>query len=166
MISRNTSLFYWFAAAAVAVDQVTKILARHYLENRSITVIPGFFDLRLSYNTGAAFGILPSWTPFFIVIALVTIYAIVKFRQADGGSRPMSAGLGLLLGGAIGNLIDRLSSPARGVTDFLSFHVGGVARQLVYPTFNFADVAIVIGALFLFYSVYVVEKRKSETGAE
>ena len=85
------------AAAAVVVDQLTKLAARRLLEyDRPVGVIPGFFDLRLSYNSGGAFGILPSWAPLFIIVALVAIFAIVQLSKAGAegsqpGSRPGTA---------------------------------------------------------------------------
>ena len=159
---RSALLFYICAAAVVLIDQVSKYFARRELAAHKIVVIRGFFDLSLSYNPGGAFGILPKWTPLFVIIAIVTIYAIFRLRKLETPSWPLSAGLGLLLGGAIGNLIDRLLSPFGAVTDFLSFHLGGTAKALVWPTFNFADVAIVAGAVLLLYHVYVVERKRQE----
>lgn len=166
MIQKNSILFYIFAVLAVVVDQVTKHIARSALENRTITVIRGFFDLQLSFNHGAAFGILPNWTPFFIIIALVAIYWIMRFRKVGVGSKPLSAGMGLVLGGAAGNLIDRVTSAGNVVTDFISLHLGNSVSAFVWPTFNVADIAIVAGALLVFFHVYVVEKRKNEQDSE
>ncbi len=158
---------YGPAAVAVVVDQLTKLAARGALEpDRPIRVIPGFFDLRLSYNSGAAFGILPDWAPLFIIVALVAIYAIVRLRTATDGSRPLAIGLGLLMAGAIGNLIDRLLSPAREVTDFLSFHVTIGGKTYSWPTFNVADISIVAGAVLVLFYVYVIEKRRRGSGSE
>lgn len=151
---------------AVVVDQITKHIARSALDNRTITVIRGLFDLKLSFNQGAAFGILPNWTPLFIIIALIAIYWIVRLRKVGAGSMPLSVGMGLLLGGAVGNLIDRVTSQGNMVTDFISLHLGNSVSAYVWPTFNFADVAIVVGALFIFFHVYVVEKRKAEASGE
>lgn len=152
----------------LVVDQMTKFLARRFLDyERPVTVIPGLFDLKLSYNRGAAFGLLPDWAPLLILITLVVIYAIVRLRSslfAGSGirSRVFSIALGLLLGGAAGNLIDRLTSPDRTVTDFLSFYILYHDEKYAWPTFNIADMAIVIGALmlFFFYGVGRREDRK------
>lgn len=157
MASRNSIWFYTLAISALVLDQITKFAARAMLTlGHKVTVIPGFFDLELSYNSGGAFGMLPNWTPLFIIVALVAIYAIVRLRRAGPDSRSLAIGLGLLLGGALGNLVDRLISPHREVTDFLSFHIG--TRS--WPTFNVADIAIVVGALFTLFYVYVIEKRR------
>ncbi len=153
---------YTSAAAAVVADQVTKIAARTWLTpEQPVTVIPRFFDLKLSYNTGAAFGVLPDWAPLFIVIALAAIYTIVRLKNAADGSRVLAAGLGLLMGGAVGNLIDRLTSRFGEVTDFLSFHISIRGKTYAWPTFNLADIAIVAGAAIVLFYVYVIEKRRT-----
>lgn len=158
---RNSIWFYSTAIDVVILDQVTKLLARtHLIEGKPVVIIPGFFDLRLAYNTGAAFGVLPNWAPLFILVGLVAIYAIVRLRRAGGhGSKTLSIGLAMLLGGAIGNLFDRIVFASRGVTDFLDFHIRSSA--LAWPTFNLADAAIVIGAVLVVFHVYVIEKRRA-----
>jgi len=129
------------------LDQATKAAARLYISpETAMTVIPGFADLRLSFNRGAAFGLLPSFAPLFIVMAIVVVYAIWRLRHV-GTSRPLSIGLGLLMGGALGNVIDRIVTPGRGVTDFVDLHLGAAATALSWPTFNLADAALVIGML-------------------
>ena len=160
---RRIVWFYTIAAAVVALDQLTKLAARQYLSfDQPRTVIPGFFDLKLSYNSGAAFGIMPNWAPLFIIAGLVAVFAIVRLRRAGASSPALSVGLGLLLGGAIGNLIDRLASPSGEVTDFLSLHLTLGDRIYAWPTFNVADIAIVCGIAAVFFYVYVIEKRRAE----
>jgi len=157
----NALWFYVTAAVAVLADQVAKFLARaHLTYDEPVRVIPGFFDLRLSYNLGGAFGLgaVPEWAPLFIIVALVAIFAIVRLRRA-GSSRIVSFGLGMLMGGALGNLIDRLASPDHAVTDFVSLHVSYRGETHAWPTFNIADTAIVVGALVLLFYVYGVERR-------
>lgn len=160
---RRIVWFYTLAALVVALDQLTKLAARRCLSlDEPVTVIPGFFDLKLSYNSGAAFGIMPNWAPLFIIAGLVAIFAIVRLRGTRASSPALSVGLGLLLGGAIGNLIDRLASPIGEVTDFLSLHLKLGDKTYVWPTFNIADIAIVCGIAAVFLYVYVVEKRQAE----
>ncbi len=142
-----TLLLAAFAAGTLVLDQVTKAAARLYISSESaITIIPGFADLRLSFNRGAAFGLLPSFAPLFIVMAIVVVYAIWRLRHV-GTIRPLAIGLGLLMGGALGNVIDRIVTPGRGVTDFIDLHLGSAASALSWPTFNLADAALVIGML-------------------
>jgi len=157
---RRVVWFYAPAALVVVLDQLTKFAARRCLSlDRPVTVIPGFFDLKLSYNTGAAFGIMPNWAPLFIIAGLVAIFAIVRLRGTRSSSPALSVGLGLLLGGAIGNLIDRLASRTGEVTDFLSLHLRLGDRTYVWPTFNVADIGIVGGIAAVFIYVYAIEKR-------
>jgi len=155
--------FYGPAAGMVLADQLTKLAARGCLKpDQPVRLIPGFLDLKLSYNSGAAFGVLPDWAPLFIIMAIVAVFAIVRLRRATGRSRVLAAGLGLLMGGALGNLIDRVASPTREVTDFLSFHVTVGGKMYAWPTFNLADIGIVAGAAMAFFYVYVVEKRRTQ----
>ena len=140
------------------MDQVTKALVRQKMSfGESINVIPGYFNIALSKNTGAAFGAMPAWTPLIIIISFAAIYAIVKLRRARSHSRILALALGFLIGGAMGNLIDRIMYGY--VTDFLDFHVVRDSNILSWPTFNVADIAITIGMILLLYYVYVVEKR-------
>lgn len=112
-------------------------IATHLLPGASITVIPGFFSLTLVENSGAAFGLLQRQTLLFVVIALMVVGLIVTYGRAAARRQPaLGIALGLLLGGAVGNLVDRILHGR--VIDFLDFHV--------WPfVFNFADAAIVIG---------------------
>ena len=163
LISKKNILFYTLALGVLIVDQATKAIARGTLtEGHSVTVIPGFFDMQLSYNSGAAFGTLPNWAPLFIIVALVAIYAIVKLSRASNGSRSLQIGFGLLLGGALGNLLDRLIFSGRGVTDFLSFHIALHGKVYAWPTFNVADIAIVAGAILTLFNVYILEKWNAD----
>ena len=154
-MKNKSGWFYVPAIVALVLDQITKLIARKVLADGSITIIPGFFKLELNYNPGAAFGIMPNWAPLFIIAALVCIFAIVRLRRSGEQSKVLSAGLGLLLGGAVGNMIDRLPAHSQGVTDFLKFSAAGRS----WPTFNVADIAIVIGAILILFNVYIVEKR-------
>jgi len=145
----------WFAlaAAVILLDQVTKwaVLENFvYGERREIT---GFFNLVLVYNKGAAFSMFASadgWqTPLLILFAVVAAgivsYLIVRNRE----KRVLCLGLALILGGALGNLIDRLRFGH--VVDFLDFHAAGWH----WPAFNVADSAITVGALLLILEGFV-----------
>ncbi len=130
------------AVAVFLLDLLSKNwVATHMTPGQSIPVIPGFFYITYWRNAGAAFGILQNQTLLFIVITLVVIALILTYgRHAARHSRVLGVAFGLQLGGALGNLVDRLLY-AR-VIDFLDFRV--------WPfIFNVADMAIVIGgALF------------------
>lgn len=161
MTGARSAWFYGSAGAALAADQVSKAAARAALDPHSpLTVIPGYVDLELSFNTRGAFGLFPDWAPLFIIAALAAVYAIVRLSK-NAASRGLAAGLGLLMGGALGNLVDRLLSPSRGVTDFISVHFAIGPRTYAWPTFNIADSAIVAGAILLLLNVYVIDKTRA-----
>ncbi|MCD6041750.1 MAG: Lipoprotein signal peptidase [Burkholderiales bacterium] len=151
----------WFALAAalVAVDQLTKwaVLANFaYGERLQLT---GFFNLVLAYNKGAAFSMFAEaagWqTPLLIGFALAAsgIVAYLILRNPD--KRLFSLGLALILGGAVGNLIDRLRFGY--VVDFLDFHAMGWH----WPAFNVADSGITVGAVILILEGFVHHERRA-----
>ena len=163
MAHRNTIWFYATAILVVIIDQLTKLIARSQLVlDRPVPIIKDVLDWRLVYNPAAAFGIGQGFAPLLILVALVAIFAIVRLRRLRNLSLGISIGLGLLLGGAIGNLIDRLAFPSRGVTDFIDLSVKMGSYQ--WPTFNVADIAIVAGAIIVLVIVYVIEKRQGDEG--
>jgi signal peptidase II len=134
------------ASVVAAVDRVTKQLVVRHLElGESVAIIPGFFNLVHIRNTGAAWGILRDYNLWLAVISILTILALYIFRHWFQIHRPGSRwALGLMAGGIIGNLIDRLWH--REVIDFLDFHIG----RAHWPAFNVADSAICAGvALYL-----------------
>lgn len=151
----------WFALAAalVAVDQLTKwaVLANFaYGERLQLT---GFFNLVLAYNKGAAFSMFAEaagWqTPLLIGFALAAsgIVGYLILRNPD--KRLFSLGLALILGGAVGNLIDRLRFGY--VVDFLDFHAMGWH----WPAFNVADSGITVGAVILILEGFVHHERRA-----
>lgn len=125
----------------VLVDQVSKSLARTYLRpSYAVNVIGDFFRLTLVHNSGAAFGLFPGGRVFFVAVAVSVVLALILYANVTAnGSLFRAVALGFGIGGAIGNLIDRLA--LGGVTDFLDFRF--------WPVFNLADSAIVIGLLAL-----------------
>jgi signal peptidase II len=145
----------------VILDQATKLWARSALSSgESREVIPGFFNLTLVYNRGAAGGAFASLAPLLVIITLVVIYGIFRLRRERSRSRILALSLGLLLGGAVGNLIDRLAFGR--VTDFLDFGVVYGGHERSWPTFNVADIALVIGVLMMLYYVNVIQRRIQE----
>lgn len=130
----------------VVLDQVTKyLIIDHFEYAERMPVIPGFFDLTLLYNPGAAFSFLADhggWQRwFFTLIAVLVSGLLVTMLVRHRGSTMFNTAIGLVLGGAVGNLIDRLLLGH--VTDFLLFHHGSWA----FPAFNVADCAITVGAV-------------------
>lgn len=157
-------LFWTVVTAVLVVDVVTKLLAEALLARHlPLEVFGNWVQLRLVYNEGAAFGLhlgeYSRWIFFGLaVVALVVLGSMV--RQAQPGDRLRLWALGLLCGGAAGNLIDRIRSP-QGVVDFLDVGVG--FRR--WPTFNVADSAITIGAVALALSLWL-EGRAQERAKE
>jgi len=136
-----------FSIAIVLVDQLTKylVLAR-FRPGERLPVIDGLFDLVLAYNPGAAFSFLSNasgWQRYlFVALALVVSFVLVLFLRR-AGSAALHLGLALILGGALGNVIDRLVIGE--VVDFLLVYHGSWS----WPAFNVADSAISIGAALL-----------------
>ena len=124
-------------AAAVVADQVTKATALSLLtQGTAVPVLPGF-NLTLGFNEGASFGMKPLLMAALTGV-LTVAFAVMAFRARHPLER---AGFALVVGGALGNIIDRVRQGA--VTDFLDFYW----RDWHWPTFNGADVAITLGAL-------------------
>ncbi|MFZ0132740.1 MAG: signal peptidase II [Desulfobacterales bacterium] len=144
------------AGAVVLLDQVTKMLVLRSLPlYHSVTVISGFFDLTHVQNPGGAFGFLAGSDArlravVFLLVSLVAVGLIVWFYFKSPSSHPwLSGAFAMILGGAVGNLIDRIRFGK--VTDFLDFYVG----SLHWPAFNVADSAITIGiGVFLFHLLF------------
>ncbi|HVF06785.1 MAG TPA: signal peptidase II [Frankiaceae bacterium] len=157
---RRSPVTYLASAAALvlAADVATKVWAVERLSGREIDTLGGLVVLHLHRNPGAAFGLAGGATVVFSLIALVIVGVIVRVAR-QLASRWWAVALGLLLGGASGNLLDRLlrsPGPLRGhVVDFIDLHWNG---RSVWPVFNVADMAIVTGAaLALLLSVRGVE---------
>src|SRR6476659_7133966 len=151
------SKYRWFITVfilSLGFDQGSKIWARHVL--RPIypavkTVIPGFFDLRYSENPGSAFGLfrgVPGARYLLFVIGIGALIIVATYlRKAAPDARRLGAELGLLAGGALGNVIDRIMY-AR-VTDFIVWRAGSHE----WPTFNIADAALVVGVVGLLFDM-------------
>ncbi len=140
-------VFWWVAAAVVLADFVTKLLAVARLSDGSVRLIGDWLLFRLVYNPGAAFGIdvgvHSRWVFMGLaIVALVVLGSMVRHTHPSQWFRLTA--LGLVCGGAVGNLIDRVRS-ARGVVDFIDVYVG----SLHWPTFNVADMGVSCGAIAL-----------------
>lgn len=146
--------FIGIALPVLALDLVSKWLIRlHIPHGFGYPVIPGFFNLRHDRNSGAAFGVLAGQRTFLILVTFVAFVFIFVYFLKFRNSRWMQIASGFLLGGAIGNFIDRIRSGQ--VVDFLQF--GIESQGLFWPTFNVADVSVCIGAGMLI--VYLFRNR-------
>jgi signal peptidase II len=152
----------WLSISAVLVvlDQITKYVITRFLNQGGNVEITPFFNLVLTYNSGAAFSFLSNasgWQRwFFISIAVIAVVWIVVLLRKYPRQTLFCFALSLILGGAIGNLIDRIW--LGGVIDFLDFHAAGWH----WPAFNVADSAITCGAILLVWDSMV---RRDDKGA-
>ncbi len=140
-------------AALILLDQVTKFAAERWLPQYiGMPVLGDFFQLRLVYNPGAAFGIHVGEPSRWVFMALSVAALIVlgsMLRSTRSGDRVRLYALAAICAGAAGNLVDRIRS-SRGVVDFLDFTFGAYH----FPTFNVADTAVTCGALLLAISLW------------
>ena len=135
------------AAVVIALDQLSKYAIVQRFELYEGEVVTSFFNLVRAHNPGAAFSFLAGaggWQRWFFTALAVgaTVFIVVMLRR-HGQERMLSLALSLIMGGAIGNAIDRLWHGH--VIDFLQFHWNGAA----FPSFNIADSAITLGAVLL-----------------
>ncbi len=144
-------VFLFVVFITFLLDRVTKILAVKEFHH-PIDVIPGFFTLRFAENRGAAFSLFAGSNEvvrklFLLVIPVVVILAVFyyAFTKREQSFR-LSVALGLIAGGALGNLYDRFLKGS--VIDFIDFHFGSYH----YPTFNVADVGVFLGTVLLVFS--------------
>lgn len=159
-LRRRASLWLFGAAAiAYSLDRVTKLWAERTLPGNPIDLIEGAVTLRFATNSGGAFSVFPDLPWFFAAVSAVIalLIAVTAFRHTDG---VVAAALGLVLGGAIGNLTDRLvrgSGPLGEVVDFIDLHV--------WPVFNLADSAVVVGAALLVVASLRRDRRARSSDA-
>lgn len=149
------------AATIIVPDQITKaVIQQKYALWASEPVLPGFFNIVHVLNKGAAFGFLnrpdTDWQIWFFVAVTFAAVGFIYYllTTADKGDRFFIWGLGLILGGALGNLIDRLRTGL--VVDFLDFYIG----EYHWPAFNVADIAITCGAFAVLISMYMQNYRE------
>ncbi|MDR1790015.1 MAG: signal peptidase II [Opitutaceae bacterium] len=154
--------FWLVAAATLALDQLTKlavVLALPYPalpgSRDALTLIPGFLHLAHVRNTGAAWSLFAGQTAVLSAIALATLAALYIFRHRLNARQPLTQVIaGLLVGGILGNLLDRLLRDGH-VVDFVDVHLG----SYIYPTFNVADSAICAAAALYILQSFLTSKR-------
>ena len=148
-------IWLWLSVFVIAFDLITKQLAENFLTyGQPVPVFP-VFDLTLLYNPGAAFSFLAGedgWQRwFFIALALsVSVALVVWLCRLTRAERVTAFGLALLIGGALGNVWDRMWPSRKMVVDFLDFYWAGWH----WPAFNIADIAICCGAAALMYATF------------
>lgn len=138
--ARRMAVMATVAAVALTLDQVTKSLAERDLTNGPVHLV-GSLSLTLTYNRGAAFSLAQGLTGWLIVVGIVLVIVLLLASRRLP-SFPAAVAVGLMLGGAVGNLSDRVFRGNHGaVIDFIA--------SRYWPTFNLADVSIVVGAILL-----------------
>jgi signal peptidase II len=155
--------FFVIAIVVLCLDRLAKwAVASNIALQESVTVVPGFFSLTHVQNTGAAFGLFADYSGqwkvgalvSFSVLALIVVSALLW--KNSHSFTTTTFGLSLILGGAMGNLWDRMMTGR--VVDFLDFHMGSYH----WPAFNVADSAIVVGAILLISEIFFA-KSANET---
>ncbi len=154
---RRSSLpWAWYSLALVMViaDQGSKWLASVSLDYASPVPVFFWFNLTLHHNEGAAFSFLSGaggWQRWFFSLLALSVSAAIAWwlTRPDARQRTLALGLSLVLGGALGNLVDRVRLGY--VVDFISVHY----RDWYFPTFNVADAAISVGAVFIILDSFV-----------
>ena len=157
----NPWVGFVLAAVVIGLDQYTKALATAELQYRVPVEITSWFDLMLAHNTGAAFSFLASaggWQRWFLagVALVVSVVVSVWLTRLKHSEQVLGIALGLVLGGGLGNLIDRVSLGY--VVDFISWHY----NDWYWPAFNIADSAICVGAVLLVWDSFLGESSKQQ----
>lgn len=151
----------WLSAAVIVLDQITKqLVVKYFVEFEQLALMP-YLNLRHVTNTGAAFSMMSDMPPFAFVLlgTAVSVGILVWMRSNPSGQRLVAVALALILGGALGNVIDRAT---RGhVVDFVDFYIG----TWHFPAFNVADIAISFGAGFLILDMLLDMKRSRMAGS-
>ncbi|GIN91442.1 lipoprotein signal peptidase [Siminovitchia terrae] len=152
--------YYLIALFVLVLDQITKwTVVRNMEIGESIKIIDNFFHLTSHRNKGAAWGMLEGQMWLFYIITLVVAAGIIYYMQTQAKGKPLfQVSLAFILGGAVGNFIDRLFR--KEVVDFLDTYIFGYN----FPIFNIADSALTIGVILLFIQVFK-EERKEKVNA-
>ncbi len=146
----------------VILDQITKMIIRHTMMiGQSISIFGHFLKITYVENPGIAFGIRVNNGSFFTILSILASLGVLiyLFAHRDEGMA-VKGSLALILGGAFGNLVDRIFY--KKVVDFIDVGVG----NLRWPVFNLADSAVVIGVFLLFFSVFVFGKKNEKLQRE
>lgn len=155
----------WMAVALIVVvaDQLTKLAVIQYIDLYGRVPLTSFINLTHQRNTGAAFSFLADaggWQRWFFTVLALAVSLVIAgwlWRSRDSAPLPLAAGLALVLGGAVGNLIDRVVHGY--VTDFIQVWFGAWP----FPSFNVADSAITVGAALLIVDALFISGREGKT---
>ncbi len=158
---KSSLVWLWLTVAIMLSDRLSKVAAESFLTfAQANPVIEGFFDFTLLYNKGAAFSFLADaggwqrWV-FSALAVIMSVILTVWIKRTPRDIWWLNSGLALILGGALGNLYDRVVLGH--VVDYLSFHFGNYS----FPAFNIADIAISCGAFLLIVDMLFFEKKRT-----
>ncbi|MFC4023223.1 signal peptidase II [Oceanobacillus longus] len=148
--------YYVFALIIIGIDQLTKWIVVKSMEiGEQITVIENFFYLTSHRNSGAAWGILEGQMIFFYIVTVIVVIGIIYYMQSYAKhDKLLAIGLSLILGGAIGNFIDRIFR--KEVVDFADF----IIFNYDFPIFNVADSALTIGVILVIIATIIDEMKQ------
>ena len=156
--------WYVLAAVVIVLDQISKQIVLAGIQPGETIYVAPFWNWVLTFNRGAAFSFLASeegWQRwFFTVLALGVSGWIVFMLRSHAGQKLLSLALALIMGGALGNVIDRIRFGA--VVDFVQWHAAGY----YWPAFNVADSAITVGAVLMVWDQFVSGAVKERQGGE
>lgn len=155
---KNKEKTYSITAIIIIIDQLIKIVVNRKLPlEKNYDIIPNFLSIYHVDNTGAAFSILTNQVTLLIVLSLIILFILYKYIEKEKNFTKLSTiSLGLIMGGIVGNLIDRLLFGK--VIDYISLKFG----SYLFPVFNIADTAIVIGVILMIISIIKEEKDKKK----
>lgn len=152
---KKNRYIYIVSLILIILDQATKLLIKTNLNlNEEIKIIPNFFSIHYLKNTGAAFSIFENQTIFLILISIACLVTIIYYLNQEEVEKLSGIFLGIILGGIVGNLIDRIAYT--GVIDFISFKI----FNYNFPVFNIADIGITIGVVLLII-IYIFRSVKN-----
>ena len=148
-----------------ALDAITKNIALNSLGfYKTFDYLGGFLRFDLIYNKGGVFGIMQGHQYFFLIVSIIVLIIMIFYYFYEKNMPQLfRIALALIMGGAAGNIFDRLIPGRPGVVDFISIGVDGIYR---WPTFNIADMVIIAGALLLIIVVYREDKKIKLDDAE
>ncbi|WP_249869854.1 signal peptidase II [Oceanobacillus saliphilus] len=148
--------YYVIALIIIGIDQLTKWIVVKEMElGEQITIIENFFYLTSHRNSGAAWGILQGQMIFFYIVTIIVVVGIIYYMQKFAkNDRTLAVGLSLILGGAIGNFIDRVFR--KEVVDFADF----IIFNYNFPIFNVADSALTIGVIVVIFATIIDELKQ------
>lgn len=173
MLSRRNIFFILLAVLIVALDQISKsIVTHHFLPGQSEPVLGNFFRLTYILNPGGVFGSQLGGSLFYLIVSILAIaFTLIFFIRTEASQPLVRFGLAVILGGALGNIIDRIRLGK--VIDFLDFNIPDINFPSLnlglfklpgfyldrWPIFNLADAAITVGAILIFMQIIISRKK-------